>query len=240
MMAAFARAIQPHDLITWMLIKDLADHRLEIARYRMIKMGMVKAPRRKQIHDSLRYWRNYAADRADTLRKQAEREKEQLEKSKKSPEEIDQLKAEIDTKLASNIAAAEAEGRAQVQAWQSADTTEADCVDLFDRWIGNVERVDVLLRAAEQRFSATLEEIDRHLRGLGRLLREELDKIIEGELVEIEAADAEPPKRPRTRRGVSREALANAASPISPAAGARRSGDGASSARSRRLARGNG
>src|SRR5688572_12109602 len=37
-LAQFARSIRPDvDLITWMLIKDLADNRVEIARYRYIK-----------------------------------------------------------------------------------------------------------------------------------------------------------------------------------------------------------
>jgi hypothetical protein len=32
-LAHFAGEVAPRDLITWMLIKDLADHRLEIARH---------------------------------------------------------------------------------------------------------------------------------------------------------------------------------------------------------------
>ena len=124
---------------------------------------------------------------------------------------------------------------AEVEAKESAYTTEADYVAVFGRWIGDVERVDVLLRAAEERFTATLEQIDRHLRGLGQFIREELEKVIEGELVETEASDGEPSKQQRNRRGVSREALANAASPIRPTAGAEGPGDAARSARRRRV-----
>jgi hypothetical protein len=240
-LAHFARSIRPkEDLITWMLIKDLADHRLEIARYRRFKTDLIAAARRKEIQDEISSWSRHADSCARVYKEEAARRKQLLAKSDKSAVEREKLKQEIDTKLAADIAAAEANSRAQVEGWSKASTTEADYINLFAHWIKRVEQLDILLRASEERFSATLEEIDRHLRGLGRLLREELDKIIEGELVETEAADAEPPKQPRTRRGVSREALANATSPISPAAGARRSGDGASSARSRRLVRGSG
>ena len=38
-LAHFARDVAPRDLITWMLIKDLADQRLEIARYRRFRSG---------------------------------------------------------------------------------------------------------------------------------------------------------------------------------------------------------
>ena len=84
MIAAFARAIQPHDLITWMLIKDLADHRLEIARYRMIKTGLVKAARGREMTlvDALKAFSEAAIV---DLRSQAEREKEQLAKSQMAP-----------------------------------------------------------------------------------------------------------------------------------------------------------
>ena len=41
-LAHFAREVAPRDLIAWMLIKDLADHRLEIARYRRIRAALVR------------------------------------------------------------------------------------------------------------------------------------------------------------------------------------------------------
>ena len=36
--------VAPRDIIAWMLIKDLADHRLEIARYRRIRTALVRHP----------------------------------------------------------------------------------------------------------------------------------------------------------------------------------------------------
>ena len=37
-----AREVAPRDIIAWMLIKDLADHRLEIARYRRLKSLLIE------------------------------------------------------------------------------------------------------------------------------------------------------------------------------------------------------
>jgi hypothetical protein len=54
---------------------------------------------------------------------------------------------------------------------------------VFGNWINAVERIDVLLRAAEQRFSYALREIERHILGFGRLLRDDLDRLIDGEVV---------------------------------------------------------
>src|ERR1043166_8482647 len=41
-LAHFAHEVAPRDIIAWMLIKDLADHRLEIARYRRIRTALVR------------------------------------------------------------------------------------------------------------------------------------------------------------------------------------------------------
>ena len=189
MMAIFARSIKPDDLITWMLVKDLADHRLEIARYRQIKAGIFAASRRKLIAGAVS---DYGFSRVHELTRNAERQKELLTKSKKPAEEIDKLKTEIESKLTADIAEAKAKGQAHAQALKNVATTETDYIDLFSTWIDDVERIDVLLHAAEGKFSATLEEIDRHIRGLGQLLREQVDKVIDGEFSEFQEAEGEP------------------------------------------------
>src|SRR3954468_23242948 len=49
MIAAFARHIDPNDFITWSCIKDLADHRTEMWRYRRIKAEAVENAHRAVI-----------------------------------------------------------------------------------------------------------------------------------------------------------------------------------------------
>jgi hypothetical protein len=210
MLAAFARSIQPDDLITWMLVKDLADHRVEIARYRRMKSGLIAAAHRKEIRSNISSCRSNASERVYFLKRKAAEEKEGLKNSGKSAQEIEELKEQIDTKLAADTASVTAECREEVAALRNTSTTEADCVDLFSKWTVHVERIDILLHAAEARFSASLEEIDHHLRGLGRFLREQLDMVIEGELVESPEADGEPPK------GGDVSKRADAPSPIVP------------------------
>src|SRR5262245_26924269 len=217
MMALFADSIRPDDLITWMLVKDLADHRLEIARYRRIKAAIVAAPSRKKLEEQRSYWRDYAKDRARNLTAEAARQKELLAKEKKPTEEIDKLKADIESKLASDIAEAEATGQAQVRAWKNVAINEADYVDTFSAWIENVERIDTLLQTAEARFGATLEEIDRHIRGLGQLLREQLDKVIEGEFSEFQEAKGEPSEGGAGSRSLPNNDLAHSPSVSVPA-----------------------
>ena len=73
--------------------------------------------------------------------------------------------------------------------------SEGDCVDLFDSWVGAHDKIDNLLCAAEERFTTTLRELDRHVRGLGPFIREKWD-IIEGELVESPALDQTSSVRP--------------------------------------------
>src|SRR5205085_900532 len=58
-----------------------------------------------------------------------------------------------------------------------------DFVGVFANWINEIERIDVLVRAAEQRFAVALREIERHIFGFGRLLRDDLNRLIDGEVV---------------------------------------------------------
>jgi hypothetical protein len=45
----FAKSIRPDDLILWFLIRDLADHRVEIARYRRMKTAWMERARSRWI-----------------------------------------------------------------------------------------------------------------------------------------------------------------------------------------------
>jgi hypothetical protein len=149
------------------------------------------------------------------------------------------LQKEIDDKLEADLAASEADRRTHVEYWKNITTTEADLVDLFDDWISPLERSDVLLEVAEKRFSETLEEVDRHLRGLSRYCQEELDKIIEGEVVESKSNDEDSDKKVLEVKTVHGDAQAEAASPILPGQKtahprARIAGDRKSHARARR------
>ena len=60
--------------------------------------------------------------------------------------------------------------------------TDLDFMQLFRFWVQDHERLDLLLRAAEERFKVALAELDCYQRGRLESLKEELD-IIEGEVI---------------------------------------------------------
>jgi hypothetical protein len=97
----------------------------------------------------------------------------------------------------------------QVRRGSTSATVETEVVDLFGSWIEDVRQIDILLLAAERRFSATLQEIERHLHGLGQFFREQLDQIIEGSLVTPNAADGEASQTSQAPTGASGQARAH-------------------------------
>jgi hypothetical protein len=202
-LAFFARSIRPgEDLIAWMLIKDLADHRTEIARYRRFKAALAVAAYRRS--EKAR-WRELHARRITALKLIAERDIFLAERSGKHPEEIAKVTEEIETKLKIDLKEEREDHFMEIGFLCRDAPTETHVVEGFGSWIEDVERIDILLQAAERRFRATLEEIDRHLRGLGRFLREELDQIIEGSLVNPEPADAQSSETPLAPTSISGE-----------------------------------
>jgi hypothetical protein len=80
-------------------------------------------------------------------------------------------------------AALEPQPPGRIEEPKAQPSTDDDFVGVFGNWINEVERIDALLRAAEQRFTQALREIERHIFGFGRLLRDDLNKLIDGEVV---------------------------------------------------------
>jgi len=202
LLGSLAQTIRPTDVIAWLLIRDLADHRIEIARYRRFKPALIKAPYDKKAEKELSDRRHTIQYICAELKKSAEEEKKVLAKSGKTPAEIEHLKQGIDNRVEAELAKAEilkSEAEAKLA---NASPSEAEFVKEFHLWIDQHERVDRLLRAAEDRFSAALEELDRHIRGMGPFLRERW-KTIEGELAASEPLDESSSMRsttPNSRR----------------------------------------
>jgi hypothetical protein len=186
LVAHLAQSVQPRDIITWMLIKDLADHQVEIARYRRIKTSLLEQPYRKKVAALVGRLETTLRDQPDELREAAEKEKAELDKSNKSAGEIKKLKANIVRKLARDISKSRTHCQEHLECLTAARVTDAEVAASFQTWIQQHEQIDVLLQAAEQRFSAALKELERHVHGFGRFLREEMDKVIEGEVIEPE------------------------------------------------------
>jgi hypothetical protein len=92
-------------------------------------------------------------------------------------------------RLAKSWARNEAAGRKEVKqvlasAGLSMDAAIAQTLALK---IGDIERIDRLVMAAEARRDATLREIERHRATLGQALRRETEQVEEGEFEEVDA-----------------------------------------------------
>jgi hypothetical protein len=163
MLTSFARSIRPGDLITWMLIKDLADHRVEMARYRRMKVALMAASHKGRIY---RDWDVRRLRRLWKAMRRFDQKEAELTEQTNTPElEIIERKCGIHDDLAESMAEFKYQ-RLNVlpELLSKAITTEADVVEVFSDCIDQLKQIDTLLQAAERRFSKTLEEIDRHLR----------------------------------------------------------------------------
>jgi hypothetical protein len=221
-MAKIARPLPSPDILTWMLIKDLADHRFEIARYRRIKSRLIQQAAEQAEQESLRRLapdpdgpikgppleRAMAAFDVElrAIRGDAEAQSARGNESKFN-ELIDQQVRERRARDAKALGAK----------LEPDPPMKNDYAAVFANWINDVEKIDVPLRAAEQRFSQGLREIERHIIGFGRLLRDDLDKLIDGEVVsrarshqEVRAVSQPAPKllRQDQKPGASLELLA--------------------------------
>ena len=157
MMCYFAAEFQPgeSDLILWCLLKDLADHRIEIARYRRIKAALIPNAHQSTAKGSDEDGRSNATGLKCKRRAMGEMTKQ---------EAIDDYAAGLDMSLEEMFSELQARG------WETGFLSAANGANNIagsDAWIGYLERIDELLTAAENRFSVTLNDIERHVSGLG-------------------------------------------------------------------------
>jgi hypothetical protein len=180
-LAKIAQPIRSPDIVTWMLIKDLVDHRFEIARYRRLKTRSIQRA-------------------ADQERARSRPGAEHTEKPYPSLHTIAALEVAIrgvygnDPRFEELVEqevrdmqareeALELQRRGSIEAAEVQPLSDDDFVGAFGNWIDDHERIDVLLRGAEHRFAQALREIERHTSGFGRLLRDDWDKVVDGEVI---------------------------------------------------------
>jgi len=172
-LACFAKDIRPTDTVTWFNIKDLADSRVEIERIRRVKAGLINRALKLPSNTAPAtprspLWRSIAAWRLARTGLTANDPDWDRRLSKEC--EKDQLKYERQ----------EAEARSAAEN----DTSGQDLVAVFNNWINEYQQADLLQSYAERRFSSALYDLSHHINGLGRDLRETLERAIEGEIVE--------------------------------------------------------
>jgi len=175
--ASFAELFKPEDPVSWLHLKDLADSRVEIARYRRLKSEIINEARRVEI-----------AERGASLLNERDRFAGLLEMIREDPER-QQIR---EKREAEERAAAEAANQEKMRSEEVA-TTERDLARLSGSWIEPVQQLDRLLIAAENRFTTNLEGLEHHRK---HMAREVWENVIEGEIV-----DNVPTQRRNRRRG---------------------------------------
>jgi hypothetical protein len=154
-------------------------------------------------------------------------------------DQLEAFKATLEKEFDADKAKSEASADQSIKSWRSVVPDARSFGRVFHRWIKEHEQIDILLQAAEERFNASLDQIDHHVHSLGRKLREDLGSVIEGEIIEPEAASGRGAgatgsqtfgAKPLARRDRIHAERPSASSPKPP-------GDSRSSANPRRSAR---
>ena len=182
-LAHFAREVAPKDLVAWMLIKDLADHRLEIARYRRIRTALVRHPFDHRAGSLVVQAHADHEQEARLFDKVTERARAEVEAD--GGADVAQDCVELDEYAAAGRVAGEQFRDALIAEIQSHHPTDSHIAGDLPSWIDGYQQLDRCLRAAEERFITTLRDIERHVAGFGKTLRR-VD-VIEGEVLCEEA-----------------------------------------------------
>ncbi len=95
--------------------------------------------------------------------------------------DVTQEYVKIDAYVAEQRDAADQAWKAAIAAIRSHQPTDRDIAAGLPSWIGGYQQLDRCLQAAEERFIATLRDLERHAAGFGKTLRH-VD-VIEGEVL---------------------------------------------------------
>jgi hypothetical protein len=189
MLAKLANAVHPGDIIACLLIKDIADKRTEIARYRRQKAALVEKATRQQRETRMDWLRTQLAAERYSISHQRDDEaqwqsarKDAGGESGEAPER--RVERMIEDRLRRSVSAYEDKFSALQQA-----PTELDFAGSLATWIGAMEQLDALERAADRQFQNALQALDDHLEGLGPRLKANLGKVVEGEAVTLVPAE---------------------------------------------------
>jgi hypothetical protein len=185
MIAAFAEHVDPGDFITWCYIKDLADCRTEIWRYRRMKAQTVDNAHRavvaKQLAESRAALAQAPAEIRARLVKQAN---EKLKQQSLQGDEYTKFVADMEMRIEAETKARQDGLREKIDHWQAYVPGESELAGQLHVWIGQHQTLDQQISAAEERSAAAEADLERHLFGFGRALRGKLHQIIEGEVVD--------------------------------------------------------
>lgn len=182
-LAWFAKDIAPTDTTAWFLIKDLADARFEINRYRRFRAHIQQnAFDRRIAAKSTELQANFEVQSV-ALKVKHLADSKNVKVTVTDEQERDKRLQELAETLKAALATGEKQYRAALAELRSRRESESNFAAVVDDWIHDDAKVDKLLAVAQERFHVAWRELERHLRGFAPFLVERLGKIIEGEIV---------------------------------------------------------
>jgi hypothetical protein len=184
MMAAFAEHVDPGDFITWCYIKDLADCRTEIWRYRRMKAHSVDNAYCAVIDKRVDKFRTALANAPAEIRtRSVTAANEEIKRRGLQGDEYTTFVAELEAGIEAEIKATQESLQQAIDALEVDAPDESELAGELHVWIGQHQALDQQISLAEERYAAAVEDLERHLFGFGRALRGKLHQIIEGEVV---------------------------------------------------------
>jgi hypothetical protein len=203
MIAAFAERIDPQDFITWCYVKDFVDYQFEIWRYRMMKVEAVdnayQAVKDKRILD---FRTELANARTRITTAEGAKATAVIKARRLQGEEHNKCVAEMERKIEVDVKEREKSLQESINYWREYEPNESDLASQLHVWIGQHNSLDLRISVAEEKRARVLEDLERHLFGFGKALRERLHQVIEGEVAEVarppEITDSPSGSAPRT------------------------------------------
>ena len=190
MLGYLANDIPPDDMITWLLLKDLVDHRIEMARYRRLKGALLQKVHNVRVQRNIAQLRTNLDAELKALRTQADRDCESLRRDVHDLQERQKKMGEVTAHLEAKLAATNEAYSQAIRRWEQHRATEQDLVNGLDDWIHDHQKIDRLLEIAERRFIVTRRELEQHISGFRKELRSKFQKVIDGDVIEAETQAA--------------------------------------------------
>jgi hypothetical protein len=188
-LARFAQAVHPRDIIEWFFVRDLAVYRAAIQRFQCLKTRLIQQVHRNQVQvQADRILSSGTSEIRKALEADAIELAAKIKELKGEPDEIkaetEKLEAESKANAAARLEKIKAETCKSLEENETASTVEETATALFGKWIEPYERVDRSLIAEQKKFKETLRDMDDYRRGLGELLRHADADIVDAEFEE--------------------------------------------------------
>jgi Prion-inhibition and propagation len=189
----FDQTVKPRDFIESAYVRDLADHRIEIQRFRRLKTRLVEWAHNRQLQLKAKRIGELAVIEIQNARESGAAQLAAKIKNLKG--EPDEIKAETERLEAESKVAIQAQmNKIRAESLKKVENNEAFTVEdaestLFDAWIESYERADRCLIAAEKKFKETLRDLEDYRNGLGELLRQAEADIVDADFEETPKED---------------------------------------------------